>query len=217
MKFPAHVGTVGLMSLAFMTSVMGSYKIADVGAQAAPIVQRDTTIAAYEPDTIERVLATASELLAAQIVGAADSILTLQTVCQFFPVFTSRLNSQGYDTALMQQIICDSAAGTDVPSLSEVQAVTIELSSEIWIIQAIGAVQGKSGVKKLCNLINNAAASAIGLAGDFVKQNVCGAATVAEQVASADQPEQYTITDPIVNTIAPVSTVVLPFTPTTIA
>lgn len=117
----------------------------------------------------------------------------------------------------MQKIICDAAAGTKIPDLSEITAITIELSSEIWIIQAIGAVQGKSGVKTLCGLINIAAAQAIGLEGDFVKQKVCGAATVAEKVASADQPGQYTITADLVDSIAPVSTVALPFVPTKVA
>lgn len=177
-------------------------------------VQRDTTIAAYRPDAIQSVLETASELFAIQIVGSATSLDQLKVLCEAFPSSSSRLQAGHYDISLIQKIICAAAGGKVIPSLDEITALTVEVSSEIWIIQAIGAVQGKSGVKKLCELINVSAASAVGLQGDLVKKDVCAAAAVAEKVAKSCQPAQVTLTAPLVNSLAPVSTVVLPFVPT---
>lgn len=182
--------------------------------KAVSVIQRDTTIAAYRPDAFQSVLETASELLAIQILGAATSLDQLKVLCDVFPASSSRLQAGHYDINLIQKIICAAAGGKAIPSLQEITALTVEVSSEIWIIQAIGAVQGKSGVKKLCDLINVSAASAIGLQGDLVKKDVCAAAAVAEEVVNSGQPAQVTLTAPLVNSLAPVSTVVLPFIPT---
>lgn len=221
MKFLATVNTFGLMFLALATEVLGSMcysfpsdkVILTLVLKAASVIQRDQSIAAYRTDAILKVLETASELFAVQVVGALTSRGQLESLCQSFPSSSSRLQSQGYDTALIKKIFCAAAGGETIPSLNETKALTAEISTEIWIIQAIGAVQGKSGVKKLCDLINVSAASAIGLQGDLVKKDICAAATVADKVASSGQPAQVTLTAPLVNSIAPVSQVVLPFVP----
>lgn len=225
MKFLAIVETVGLMFLALATNVMGGMlhnlstdkSTLIFEPKAASLAQRDTTIAAYRPDAIQGVLETASELFAVQIVGAATSLDQLKFLCHVFPLTSSRLQAGSYDTALIQKILCAAADAKALPSLDEIVALTAEISTEIWIIQAIGAVQGESGVKKLCDLINVSAASAVGLQGDLVKKTVCDAAAVADKVASSGQPAEATLTAPLVNSIAPVSTVVLPFVPTTAA
>lgn len=225
MKFLAIVETVGLTFLALATNVMGGMfhnlspdkSTLTFELKAASVVQRDTTIAAYRPDAIQGVLETASELFAIQIVGGATSLDQLKFLCHVFPLISSRLHAQNYDTALIQKIFCAAADAKALPSLGEIQALTTDISTEIWIIQAIGAVQGKSGVKKLCDLINISAASAVGLQGDLVKETICDAAAVADKVASSGQPAEATLTAPLVNSIASVSTVVLPFVPTTVA
>lgn len=222
MKFLATVETVGLMFLALATNFVGGMyhnnpidkSILTFELKVASVAQRDTSIAAYRPDAILSVLETASELLAIQIIGAATSLDQLKFLCLVFPSNSSRLQSEQYDVALIQKIVCAAADEKTIPSLDEIKALTIEISTEIWIIQAIGAVQGKSGVRKLCGLINVSAASAIGLLGDLVKKDVCAAADVADKVGNSDKPAQVTLTAPLVNSIAPVSEVVLPFVPT---
>ncbi len=78
-------------------------------------------------------------------------------------------------------------------------------------MQAIGAVQGN--VKKLCDIIDPKAASAIGLIGDQVKKDVCAAADVASKVAKNGGTTPVTLTVPQVATIAPLSELTLPFVP----
>lgn len=222
MKVLATVETIGLMFLALATNVMSSmcHKLPinkpglTFELKAGSGIQRDTTIAAYRPDAIQSVLETASQLFAVQIVGAATSLDQLKLHCDVFASSSARLQSSGYDTALIQKIICTAAGRKTIPSLDEIIALTAELSTEIWIIQAIGAVQGKSGVKNLCNMINISAASAIGLQGDLVKKDVCAAAAVAEKVASSGQPAQVTLTAPIEDSLAPMTKIVLPLVPT---
>ena len=159
----------------------------------------------------------ASELLAIQIVGAATSLEQLKILCDIDLTASSRLNVESYNTGLIHEIFCAAADAETVPPQEEITALTTEKSTEIWIIQAIGAVTGKSGVQKLCNLINVNAASAVGLNGDLVKKTVCNAAAVANEVASSGEQANAILSAPAVYSIAPVSTVVLPFVAATTA
>ena len=222
MKLLATVETIGLMFLALATNVVSSMcqklsidtPLLTFELKAGSVIQRDTTIAAYRPDAIQSVLETASQLFAVQIVGAATSLDQLKLHCEVFSSSSARLQSSGYDTALIQKIICAAAGRKTIPSLGEIRDLTAELSSEIWIIQAIGAVQSKSGVKKLCDMINVSAALVVGLQGDLVKKDVCAAAAVADKVANSGQPAQVTLTAPIKDSLAPMTKIVLPFVPT---
>lgn len=66
-------------------------------------------------------------------------------------------------------------------------------------------------MKKLCDIIDPKAASAIGLIGDQVKKDVCAAADVASKVAKNGGTTPVTLTVPQVATIAPLSELTLPF------
>lgn len=95
--------------------------------------------------------------------------------------------------------------------MDQIRQLTIEISTFIWIVQAIGAVQGH--VQNLCDIINVAGASAIALQGNLVKKDICAAAAVANKVGSSSKPAALTLTVPTVASIAPVSRIVLPFVP----
>lgn len=225
MKLLATVETIGLMFLGLATNVVSGLchnlsidkPMLTFELIAGSFIHRNstnTTIAAYRPDAIQSVLETASELFAIQIVGAATSLDQLKLQCEVFSSSSARLQSSGYDTALIQKIICTAAGGIAIPSLDEIVTLIAVLSSEIWIIQAIGAVQSKSGVKKLCDMINVSSAFAIGLQGNLVKEDVCAAAAVVDKVAKSGQPAQVTLIADIDDPLAPVTKIVLPLVPT---
>lgn len=172
-------------------------------------------IPAYRADAIQSVLILASELYAVQLAGSVSTSNQLEFLCQdYVPLSSSRLQPLGYDVGLIKRILC-AAAGDAVPSLELILALSKEISTEIWIVQAIGAVTSHNGVQQLCDLINVEAADAIGLVGDLVKKDVCDAAAVANKVSASKKAESVTLTAPTVTPIAPVSKVVLPFVPVT--
>lgn len=142
-----------------------------------------------------------------QIVGAATSQDQLRFLCKSFSY--TRLANQFYNVTLMQQIICAGSEPADLTPLPLIRTLTTEVSTEIWIVQAIGAVQGN--IQKLCDIINVAAASAIGLLGDLVKKDVCAAAAVASNVARVGGTKAVTLTAPVATSIAPLSELTLPF------
>lgn len=148
-----------------------------------------------------------SELVAVQAVGAATSQSELDYLCKTFSY--SRLKAQFYNTTLVQQIICAGSKPPVLTFLPLIRNLTSLVSSEIWTVQAIGAVQGN--VQKLCDIIDAKAASAIGLIGDQVKKDVCAAADVASKVAKNGGTTPVTLTVPQVATIAPLSELTLPF------
>lgn len=183
--------------------------------KATTVIHRNITIAAYHPDAIQNVLNSASGLFAIQVVGAATSLDQLKYLCQVFPSMASRMQSGNYNTALIQKIICTAAGGNNIPSIDQIKNLTVELSTRIWTIQAIGAVEGSSGVKKLYQLINPRAASAIGLLGNVVKKDMRTAATVAGKVAHFCKPAQANLTIVPQSYFAPAFNMVLPFIPKT--
>lgn len=176
-------------------------------------INRGKTIAAYGPGAIQSVLDSSSQLFAIQVVGAATSIDQLKYLCRVFPSFSSRLKSADFNAALIQKTICNASSGKAIPSPDEIKTFTAEISTEIWIIQAIGAVESEWGVKKLSQLINGSAASRIGLVGSLAKKDVCAAADVTHKVSRSHQPAQFNLTTLLENSFAPVSKVVLPFVP----
>lgn len=163
--------------------------------------------AGYQAGTIEVVAQLVSELVAVQIVGAATSQDQLRFLCDSFSY--ARLAGQFYNVTLMQNIICAGAKPTDLTPLPLIRNLTTEASTEIWIVQAIGAVQGN--VAKLCEIIDVDAATAIGLTGSLVKKDVCAAAAVASKVAKSGGTTAVTLTAPLVTSIAPLSELTLPF------
>ncbi|KAI4092341.1 MAG: hypothetical protein LQ339_007938 [Xanthoria mediterranea] len=130
--------------------------------------------------TIADILSLASDLLAVQLVGAQATPADIAKLCTDFD-FT-RLRASGYVISRMQQVFCQAASVTDsVPSLTEVQRLTLEYSSYIWIYQAVGALNGdKARVKRLCASINVANAFAVGQDGTLVKTAICNYANGIE-------------------------------------
>ena len=121
---------------------------------------------------LEGVLLYASETLAAQLEGAATSINELKKECAFRSALTSRLAAQGYNTTFIINEICDASKKPTLATNAEIQNKTLEASTKIWIVQALGAIGGN--FNKLCNIIDIDAANSVGLDGAFVKQEICG-------------------------------------------
>lgn len=221
MKFLATVETVGLMFLALGNNIVGGKcwifqidkPILTFELIASSLIHREKHIAAYHPDAFQTVLNSASELFAIQVVGAATSLDQLKFLCQAASSLSSRLQSGNYNTTLIQTVICNAAGSKTLPSVDEIKTFTTEIATQLWIIQTIGAVQGKLGVKKLSHLINESAASSIGLVGPLAKTDVRAAAAVAEKVARSGQPAQVNLTALLDNSFAPVSKPILPFVP----
>ena len=173
-------------------------------ARSLELLKRE---AGYVPGTIETVAQIVSELVSVQIVGAATSQSQLRFLCSSFDF--SRLQNQFYNTTLMRNIICAGAQPDVLTPLPLIRNLTTEASTEIWIVQGIGAVGGN--VDKLCQIIDVDAATAIGLTGDLVKRDVCAAAKVAKQVDRSGKTLPVTLTNPIVASIAPLSELTLDF------
>ena len=121
---------------------------------------------------MEGVLLYASETLAAQLEGAATSINELKKECACSSDLTSRLAAQGYNTTFIINEICDASKKPTLATNAEIQNKTLEASTKIWIVQALGAIGGN--FNKLCNIIDIDAADSVGLDGAFVKQEICG-------------------------------------------
>ncbi|KAI4229156.1 MAG: hypothetical protein L6R36_001113 [Xanthoria steineri] len=137
--------------------------------------------------TIADILSLASDLLAVQIVGSQATPGDIAKLCTDFH-FT-RLRASGYVISRMQQVFCQAASvSASVPSLTEVQRLTSEYSSYIWIYQAVGALNGdKALIKKLCASINVASAFGVGQDGTLVKTAICNYAKGIE-LPKPDEP-----------------------------
>ena len=174
--------------------------------------------AGYINGTIEIVAQLVSEMLSVMLVGGATDKTQLDYLCK--TADPTRLQNQFYNITLMRNILCSAAAQPEITPLTLIRNVTTEIETEIWIIQTMGAVQGVGNIQKLCDMIDPVAASAIGLAGPYVKANVCAAAKVAKAVEKSGGTKAYTMTEPTITNIAPLSEVTLEWqrvtpTPTT--
>ena len=122
---------------------------------------------------IEGVLEYASQTLAAQIVGAVTSIGQLKFLCHHADQLDSRLQQEGYDVAYIKNAVCTAANQTALASNAEIQSEVRLASSKIWVVQALGSTLGSQNA--LCNIFDVDAANAVGLVGQFVKNEICGA------------------------------------------
>ncbi|KAL9639837.1 MAG: hypothetical protein Q9204_000943 [Flavoplaca sp. TL-2023a] len=142
----------------------------------------------------EDILTLASDLLAVQLVGAQPDQEALQDLANNFPLV--RLRASGYDTTRMNSVFSQAASVTaSLPSLTEVQRLTVEYSSYIWIYQAVGALnKDKVLIQQLCDSINVAASFAIGHNGTLVKTTICAYANGIElpkPVAPSFEDERF--------------------------
>lgn len=174
------------------------------------------TEAGYINGTVEIVAQLVTEMLAVMLVGGATDNTQLNYLCS--TADPTRLQNQFYNVTLMREIICSAAQQPQITPLTLIRNVTTEIETEIWVIQTMGAVQGN--IDKLCDMIDPVAASAIGLAGPFAKANVCAAAKVADKVEKSGGTKAYTMTEPTITNIAPLSEITLEWqkvtaTPTT--
>lgn len=173
------------------------------------IAARNESLTKYEAGyingTIEIVAQLVTEMLSVMLVGGATDKTQLDYLSN--TADPTRLQNQFYNITLMRSILCSAAAQPEITPLTLIRNVTTEIETEIWIIQTMGAVQGNIG--KLCDMIDPDAASAIGLAGPYVKANVCAAAKVAKAVEKSGGTKAYTMTEPTITNIAPLSEVTL--------
>ncbi|MCJ1230898.1 hypothetical protein MMC12_007572 [Toensbergia leucococca] len=132
---------------------------------------------------LQLVINLASKLLAIQVAGAATSNSQLNTLCQQLDY--SRIAQLGYNTTLGFDIICNAASQTALAPISALSAEITQLSTEIWIVQALGVTQGN--LTALCNIINISQASQVALNGTEVKAKICATA--------GGEQEQYLVTD----------------------
>lgn len=175
-----------------------------VAVRSLELLKRE---AGYVPGTIETVAQLVSELVSVQIVGAATDQSQLRFLCNSFDF--SRLQNQFYNTTLMHNIICAGSQPATLTPLPLIRSLTSNVSTEIWIVQAIGAVQGN--VDTLCQIINVNASTAIGLTGSLVKKTVCAAAKAAKEADRKGTTQPVTLTAPAVANIAPLSEITLDF------
>ncbi|KAL8904773.1 MAG: hypothetical protein Q9171_006934 [Xanthocarpia ochracea] len=126
--------------------------------------------------TTADILNLASDLLAVQIVGTQSTPAEIAELCSEFDF--SRLLASGYNVTTIQNVFCQAANRTGtIPSLTEIQQLTVEYSSWIWIYQAVGALNNDLGLlKQLCESINVASAFSVGQNGTLVKTTICNVA-----------------------------------------
>ena len=81
--------------------------------------------------------------------------------------------NRGYNTTYITNEICTAAKQPTLKTNAQIQNLTLEASSKIWIVQALGSTLGNT--KALCNIFSVEGGDAVGLDGAFVKQEICGA------------------------------------------
>ncbi|KAL8800403.1 MAG: hypothetical protein Q9182_005205 [Xanthomendoza sp. 2 TL-2023] len=129
------------------------------------------------------ILNLASDLFAIQVVGSESSYEDLKSISSngFDVTF---LGYEGYNTTSIKTIFRLAAErtayagyGGNVPPLAEIQALTVEYSTWIWIYQAVGVVKNSHRrLQKLCELIDVAGSFNVGQNGTLVKTTICNAA-----------------------------------------
>ncbi|KAL8732214.1 MAG: hypothetical protein Q9166_002962 [cf. Caloplaca sp. 2 TL-2023] len=128
-------------------------------------------------------LTLSSELFAIQLVSSYVYLQDYENLCEKFDI--SRLHSLGYNITSMKHIWCQAFTDTywrgggipDIRKGDEIQALTTDYSSWIWIYQAIGALDNDQGrLKQLCESINVTSSFNIGQNGTLVKTTICNAA-----------------------------------------
>jgi len=117
------------------------------------------------------VLEYASQTLAIEIVGAATNIDQLKHLCKHIDGLTGRLHQQGYDTVFIKNAICGAANATRLATDAEIQVQTIQASTKIWIVQALGAFKGYE--RAFCNIFSPDLAFGVGLNGTAVIDEIC--------------------------------------------
>ncbi|KAL8777262.1 MAG: hypothetical protein Q9213_007933 [Squamulea squamosa] len=122
------------------------------------------------------ILNLASDLLAIQIVGAQTTPAGIDELCDEFDL--SRLQASGYNITTIKTVFCQVASRTaTIASLTEVQRLTVEYSSWIWIFQAVGALGNDQVLlQQLCKSINVASSFSVGQNGTLVKNTICDVA-----------------------------------------
>ncbi|KAL8862622.1 MAG: hypothetical protein Q9178_001120 [Gyalolechia marmorata] len=125
--------------------------------------------------TTADILNLASDLLAVQIVGTQSTPAEIAELCSEFDF--SRLLASGYNVTTIENVFCQAASLAAIPSLTEIQQLTVEYSSWIWIYQAVGALNNDLDLlKQLCESINVASAFGVGQNGTLVKTTICNVA-----------------------------------------
>ncbi|KAL8689871.1 MAG: hypothetical protein Q9224_004540 [Gallowayella concinna] len=120
---------------------------------------------------------------AVQVVGSKFSYEDLKSLSSngFDLTF---LDAEGYNVTSIKNIFTLAAErtayagyGGNVPPLTEIQALTVEYSTWIWIYQAVGVVKNSPRrLQKLCELIDVAGSFNVGQNGTLVKTTICNAA-----------------------------------------
>ncbi|KAI9707429.1 MAG: hypothetical protein M1836_000390 [Candelina mexicana] len=123
--------------------------------------------------TLQKIIDIASNLLANEVIGVFSSQHQARFFCNVVPV--DKLNAEGLSGGLIKQDICD-AGNQPLLTPSQYQQKTIELSTDIFITQAIASVVGKENHQTLCNILDPAQLAMAGLDAGKVKQQVCAAA-----------------------------------------
>ncbi|KAL8920433.1 MAG: hypothetical protein Q9172_004480 [Xanthocarpia lactea] len=112
---------------------------------------------------------------AVQIVGTQSTPAEIAELCSEFDF--SRLLASGYNVTTIENVFCQAASLATIPSLTEIQELTVEYSSWIWIYQAVGALNNDLDLlKQLCESINVASAFSVGQNGTLVKTTICNVA-----------------------------------------
>ncbi|KAL8775044.1 MAG: hypothetical protein Q9209_000523 [Squamulea sp. 1 TL-2023] len=162
MKFPV-LSYFGVLFLTFFTCIV-----------AIPHASPSTTGSQLAGPT--EILNLASDLLAVQTVGAQTTPAGIEDLCDKFDL--SRLQASGYNITTIKNVFCQAASSTGtLPSLAEVQRLTVEYSSWIWIFQAVGALGNDQVLlQQLCKSINVASSFSVGQNGTLVKNTICDVA-----------------------------------------
>ena len=131
--------------------------VVDAAKEAVELEKRYIPIG-YNIDSVNQV---ASEILAAQLEGAATSLKQLRDACANAPALMKRLATQNVNTTFITETICNAAKKHALPINSDVLNKTIEARSLLWAVQVIPAAG--YNFNKLCNLIDIEGANQIGL------------------------------------------------------
>ncbi|KAL8928621.1 MAG: hypothetical protein Q9172_000836 [Xanthocarpia lactea] len=176
--------SVNLAPLVMLFITLFSYITAHPTTDSTAVQSANTNLPVrdLQPVTTQDILNLASDLFAVQLAGTKSQLQQLTELCVKFD--PTRLQAQGYNISAIHNIFCEAGwatflngGGYNVIPSSYTRDTAINLSSYIWIFQAVGALKNNKGrLKQLCELIDVESSFNVGHNGTLVKISICDAA-----------------------------------------
>ncbi|KAI9812593.1 MAG: hypothetical protein M1827_004582 [Pycnora praestabilis] len=122
--------------------------------------------------TLLEIVTLASDLFAAELVGALSTQNETEWLCKSFPVFETAIVAELLNTTAIQNYVCASA-NKPLPTGAASNKAIIELSTLIFIAQIQGLVIGAANLKTFCGIFDFSLAAELGFDAGLLQAAIC--------------------------------------------